>query len=317
MPLLTGTFRYNPAESVTSLNDSRQYSIIQRYARQVQMTYGGAYITIFDTDVAGGWVGAEAGKKPVNEQTAANTSVASYEWATVIPVSNRIVDSNPHGVLQIIKTGAQASMARAFDGLAFTGVGGLGTSVADSLAGVTNSVPLQRAETADQSGSLGIWTGLNLGLAKLADARKQWTGSVFDNRLEPVFNNEFDANKRPLFLDTHTAALPGTTIQGNRTGTILGRPAEFALDVNPKLGAFVAADVVGYAGDWSRAVWGTVGDVKYAVSTEASWDDGSGYKSAFQHNVTLFRVEALLGFKVLDPAAFVKFTLGNPAVANP
>lgn len=308
MPLLTGSFRYNPAESVAVMNDSRQYSIIQLFARKVDMTYGGAYVTIFDTDVAGDWVGVEAGVKPVNEQATTNTTVAMYEWATIIPVGNRVVKSNPYGVLDIIKKGAYASMNRSFDRLAFTGVGGLGTSVADSLAGVTNSTPLQ---VAGGVGTNGTWTGLNNGLALLTDADKDWTGSLWDNRLETVFNLDVDNDGRPLYLDSPLAG--SNVIQGNRPGRVLGRPADFAKKLNAKAGALVAADVVGYAGDWSRAVWGTVGDVGYAVSTEASWTTGGVTHSAFQENVTLFRVEALLGFKVLDKAAFTKFTLGTPA----
>lgn len=312
MPLLTGSFRFDPAQSVAVMNDKRQYSLIQLFARKVDMTWGGAYVTIFDTDVDGGWVATEAGEKPVNEQAVTNTSVAVHEWATIIPVSNRVVKSNPADVLGKIKTGAYASMNRAFDKLAFQGEVGLGTSVADSLAGVTKSTALQGGAVGDSNGT---WSGLNAGLKLLADDEKEWTGSLWDGRTEVIFNNDVDANGRPLYVDV---PLNGTSVvpqpfNGNRPGRVLGRPADFAKGVSSTVGALGAADVVGYAGDWSRAVWGTVGDVNYSISTEASWTVGGVTKSAFQHNVTLFRVEAFLGFKVLDVDAFVKFTLGTPA----
>lgn len=315
MPLLTGSFRFDPAQSVAVMQDKRQYSIIQLMARKVDMTWGGSYVTIFDTDVDGGWVGAETGRKPVNEQAVTNTSVAVYEWATIIPVSNRVVKSNPGDVLGKIKTGAYASMNRAFDKLAFQGAVGLGTSVADSLAGVTKSTDLQAAPGGTGT-NLGTWTGLNNGLKLLTDDEKDWGGSIWDARTEVIFNTDVDGNNRPLYVDVpllSTSVTGNVGAAGNRPGRVLGRPADFARGVSATAGSLGAADVVGYAGDWSRAVWGTVGDVNYSISTEASWWDGTEHKSAFQHNVTLFRVEAFLGFKVLDPDAFVKFTLGNPA----
>lgn len=305
MALITGSFTFNPAHSVAVQNDTRQFSLIQQFARRVEMNYGGAHITIFDTDAEGDWVGTETGEKPVAEQTVSATSVALREWARIVPVSNRVVDANPDGVMQIIQKSAYASLARAFDTLAFTGVGALAGSAADSLASVTKTTALQ---TASGVGTSGTWTGLNNGLGLLANDNKEWSGSLWDNRVEVVFNNDVDGNGRPLYLD---APLTGTSFQGNRPGRVLGRPADFARNVNGKQGALVTADVVGYAGDWDRAVWGMVGDIKYQVSTEASWVQGGVSRSAFQHNVTLFRVEALLGFKVLDPDAFVKFTLGT------
>jgi HK97 family phage major capsid protein len=315
MPLLTGSFRFDPAQSLAIQRDLREYSIIQQFARKVDMTEGGAYVQIFDTDVAGGWVAAEAGQKPVNEQVTTSTTVAKYEWATVIPVSNRIVKNNPFGVIDIIKKGAYRSMNRAFDKLAFEGEAGLGTSVADSLAGVTKTTSLQKggltAYPAGRVGDKGTWSGLNDGLKLLTDANKDWTGSLWDGRVEPVFNLDGDTTKRPLYVDVPL----GDSFVGNRPGRVLSRPADFAKNVNAKLGALATADVVGYAGDWNRAVWGTVGDVSYAVSTEASWTSGGVQKSAFEYNVTLFRVEAVLGFKVLDTGAFVKFTLGDPLAA--
>lgn len=314
MPLLTGQFEFDPARSVEVQLDNRNYSLIQQMARRVNMTLGGARITIFDTDAEGGFVEEEAGEKPVAEQVVSSASVALREWARIVPVSNRIVDSNPDGVLGVIEQSAYSGLARALDSLAFTGAGVTG-GAADSLASVTKTTALQGGAVGESNGT---WSGLNNGLKLLADDSKEWTGSLWDMRTEVTFNTDVDAQGRPLYVDV---PLSGTNVLGNRPGRVLGRPADFAKRTNSKTGALVAADVVGYAGDWNRAVWGTVGDIKFAVSNEASWTQTESVegvptrvtRSAFQHNVTLFRVEALIGFKVLDPDAFVKFTLGTPA----
>jgi len=309
MALLTGSFKFDPVQSLKVMNDSRQVSIIQQFADKVEVSNGGAYVNIFTTDVAGGWVGTEGGTKSVNEQALTNASMPLYEWATIVPISNRVAKANPYGVIQIIKNGAYASLNRDFDSLAFGGVIGLGTSVADSMAGVTKTTTLQSlaAVTTRTGSNLGTWTGLNNGLKLLADDDREWGASIWDNRVEVIFNTDVDGNNRPLYVDVPV----GGGYTGNRPGRVLGHQADFAKRVNPKSGALVAADVVGYAGDWSRAVWGMLGDIQYATSTEASFVQGGSTISAFQNNLTLFRVEALLGFKLLSPASFVKFTLGS------
>lgn len=322
MAILSGGFNYNKARSLKVMVDSRQYSIIQLLAERAEVSDSGAYVQIFDSQVAGGWVGGvsdaiaanqvEGGRKPVNEQTVTSQTMALYEWATIIPISNRVIRANPDGILTHIENGAYAALNRDFDSLAFGGVIGLGTSVADSMAAVTNSTDLQvgsavGVEPLYTGVNKGTWTGLNNGLKLLADTDKEWGASVWDNRTEVIFNTDVDGNGRPLYVD----ALPGSRV-GPRPGNVLGRPSDFAKKVNTKTGALAAADVVGYAGDWTRAVWGIDGQIRFDVSNEASFVQGGVTVSAFQNNLTLFRVEARVGFKLLDPAAFVKFTLGDP-----
>lgn len=325
MALLSGGFNYDKARSLKVMIDSRQYSIIQLLAEKAEVSDSGAYVQIFDTQVTGNWVGTvsaefdpgvvgqvEGGRKSVREQAVTSTTMGLYEWATIIPISNRVIRANPNGILDLIKNGAYAALNRDFDALAFGGVIGLGTSVADSMAAVTNTTDLQVGSVVGPDAGVtgdnkGTWTGLNNGLKLLADTDKDWGASIWDKRTEVIFNTDVDGNNRPLYVDV----LPGSRV-GDRPGNVLGRPSDFAKKVNPKVGALAAADVVGYAGDWSRAIWGVDGPIRYDVSTEASFVQGGVTVSAFQNNLTLFRIESRVGFKLIDPAAFVKFTLGNP-----
>ena len=66
--------------------------------------------------------------------------------------------------------------------------------------------------------------------------------------------------------------------------------------------------VVGYGGDWSRAVWGVVGGISYDVSTEATVTINGSYVSLFENNLVAIRAEAEYGWLVDDPQAFVKLT---------
>ena len=60
------------------------------------------------------------------------------------------------------------------------------------------------------------------------------------------FNAATDLQGRPLFVD---AVYEDTALQG---GKLLGRRALYAQEIG-------VDPIVGYAGDWSKAVWGAVG----------------------------------------------------------
>ena len=71
-----------------------------------------------------------------------------------------------------------------------------------------------------------------------------------------------------------------------------------------------ADPVVGFAGDWSQALWGTVEDVQIKISDQASLTVGENVINLFQRNMFAVLAEIEVGFIVSDEDAFVKFTDG-------
>lgn len=74
-------------------------------------------------------------------------------------------------------------------------------------------------------------------------------------------------------------------------------------------GAYVsgAPDVVGFAGDWTQAVYGTVEGVQIAISDQATLTDGSNTINLFQQNMFAVRAEIEVGFRC-DTTVFNKLT---------
>ena len=75
-------------------------------------------------------------------------------------------------------------------------------------------------------------------------------------------------------------------------------------------GAFISGtpSVVGIAGDWSQAMYGTVEGVKIDYSQDATLDIGSGNViNLFQQNMFAVRAEIEVGFRA-DTDMFNKLT---------
>ena len=110
--------------------------------------------------------------------------------------------------------------------------------------------------------------------------------------------NAVDTTGRPLFLNN---------VAEGAVPMILG-----AKTLQSK-GAYIADStaakkhVVGFAGDWSQAMYGTVEGVQIAISDQATLTDGSTTINLFQQNMFAVRAEIEVGFRC-DTTVFNKLT---------
>lgn len=299
----TGDFFFDQTTVTVDLSDSRKFSWVQQMGTQVSFGLaGGRYLNI--DDIVGGFVATEGGRKPIANPATQKGDIAVREWAVVVPVPLRLFRANPDGAIEKIQQKMPEAYARAFDDLATTGAGIAGQS---ALADVTKTVSL--GTTSQANG--GVWGDFNAGLRYLVQDHKKLTGSVLDTIVEPEVNAAVDLNGRPLFVDSPVGADSNEIL---RQGRLLGRPSRFVEQIATGAGA---TKVVGYMGDWSRLLWGTVGGIDYFVSREGTYvdDDGTTH-SAVQENLILFRAEGLIGVQVADEDAFVKVLAGSTPAAS-
>ena len=103
-----------------------------------------------------------------------------------------------------------------------------------------------------------------------------------------------DGNKRPLFINN---------ISEGSVPMILGAKTLLSK------GAYQAGtpNIIGMAGDWSKARYGTVEGLNIDISTEATLVVGSGENqeiiNLFQHNMFAVRAEIEIGFRA-DTSCF-------------
>lgn len=285
-----------PDEAQAYFDDARRLSSVQQLVRQVPLGINGQEIPVTTSKPVAGWV-AEAGQKPASAGGKTLETISPKKIAAISIVSAEVVRANPGGYIEDLRADIAEAFAIAFDAAALYGTSSpFGAN--NYIAHTSKSVALGTA--AANKG--GVFADVNAGLKLLVTDGKKMTGSAWDLLAEPIFNDSVDSSGRPLFIDSPTVETAGPV----RSGRLLGRPSYIGDGV-------AAGDVVGFAGDWSKAVWGVVGGITYDVSTQATVTLNGSLTSLWEHNLVAIRAEAEYGWLVHDTDAFVKYTAAGSA----
>ena len=270
-----------PADvSAEILQKVQESSVVMKLARAIELPGRGTSINVITSDPTAAWVG-ETDKKPVSNPGLATKVMSAYKLAVIVPFSNefrRDVASLYDALVQRLPNALGAK----FDETVFGGTAP--GSNFDTLAGVTAQAlgtdeyaALVAADT-DIATHGGILNGFVLspqGKGKLLAAR--------------------DGDNRPLFINNVAeGAIP----------MVLGARTEISK------GAYKAGtpNIVGYAGDWTQALYGVVEGVKIDYSSDATLDDGNGGTiNLFQQNMFAVRAEIEIGFRC-DTSVFNAIT---------
>lgn len=292
---LSGDFSgfIKPADAEAYFDEARQRSVVQQLARQVPLGIDGSEVPVTTSKPTASWV-SEGGQKPTTEGGKTLRTISPKKLAAISVVSAEVVRKNPGGYMDDLRADIGEAFALAFDAATLHGTNtpfGAGSWI----AGTSKSVALGTNSVDDG----GIHADVNDGLSLLVNdtPKRRMTGSVWDSIAEPLFNGAVDKNGRPLFIDTPITEQSETI----RIGRVLGRPARMADTV-------ASGSIVGFAGDWTKAIWGAVGGISYKVSTEATVTLNGELVSLFEHNLVAVLAEAEFGWLLADDEYFVKYT---------
>jgi HK97 family phage major capsid protein len=271
-------------------------SIVQSIARKIPLGPSGVRIPHWDGDVTARWVG-ETEQKPVTKGGLSKQDVVPFKIASIFAASAEVVRANPANYLNTMRSKIGEAIALAFDSAVLHGIN---SPFGADLADTTKEVEL----------APNAYLALNEGLGLLLADGKKWTGTLLDNKAEPILNGSVDTAGRPLFIE----ATYDQTSAAMRSGRVMGRPTFISDHVANE-------DILGFQGDWNQVIWGQIGGISYDVSDQATLDmsvngDGTGIVSLWQQNMLAIRVEAEFGVLVNDPEAFVKLT-GSPGPKAP
>nr|DAV48217.1 MAG TPA: major capsid protein [Caudoviricetes sp.] len=294
----TGDFSgfIRPELAEAYFEEVRKVSVVQSLARQVPLSANGVDVPIVTSKPTAGWV-SEGGQKPTTNGGLGIKTMTPKKLAAIVPVSAEVVRSNPGGFMEILKQDIAEAFAKAFDAAALHGTDSpFGSD--QNLAATSKTVTLGTATAAKG----GLFADINEGLNVLAKDRKRLTGFALDTVVEPMLNSSVDNNGRPIFTASPTTGTAESVV----AGTLLGRPAVFAEGIAP---ATTTGSVVGFGGNWSKCIWGTVGGITFDVSTEAAVTIGGKLVSLFENNLVAVRAEAEFGWLLADKENFVKYTL--------
>lgn len=280
-----------PSEAGDIFAEARRSSVVQQLARKIPIGANGVEIAYTTSKPTAAWV-AEGGQKPTTSGGKGLRTISPKKIAAISVVSAETVRANPGGYIDDLRLDLAEAFALAFDAAALHGVN-TPFGANNYIAATTKAVEFGTNTVADG----GIFADVNAGLSLLVTDGKRMTGTAWDAVAEPLFNGAVDANGRPLFIDSPTTDNAAVI----REGRLLGRPSFIGEGVG-------AEDIVGFGGNWSKAVWGVVGGISYDVSTQATVTIDGELVSLFENNLVAIRAEAEFGFDVDDVESFVKYT---------
>jgi HK97 family phage major capsid protein len=259
----------------------QEASVIQRAARQVTLPGSGLAFQTLTGDPTAAWVG-ETDAKPVSNGTVGSKTLRPYKLAVIETFSNEF--RRDKGALYNALAGRlPGALAKKFDSTVFHGTAP--GSDFDDLSGV-GAVSI----------GTSVYDGIVTSMNDIATAGYEMNGIILSPQGEGLLYGEKDGNDRPLFINN--AATDGSI------GSVLGRP----IFMNRAAYKDTTTDVLGFAGDWSQALWGTVQGVTVKISDQATLTVGESTVNLFQQNMFAVLAEIEVGFIVTDEDAFVKLT---------
>lgn len=269
-------------------------SAIMQLARRINMPGSGVKVQTIVGEPEAQWVD-ETAAKPVGTHSFGQKPITPYKLAIIEPFSdefrrdkralyNECINRLPRA---LAKKFDQTVMSTTAPGSGFDTLGG-----AQKISILTN----QYAQFVAVDALISEADGIMNGIALAPQGKSLVLGAV-------------DGQQRPLF----TAG-----VEANTVGNILGAP------VQVRKGVYVAGAagspgtpaIVGVAGDFTDAVYGTVEGIRMNISDQATLTVGSGASATtinlWQQNMFAVRFEIEVAFAVKDINEFVLLTGATP-----
>lgn len=278
------------------LQKTQEQSVIMRLARQINLPGRGVQIPVIAADPTADWV-TETGAKPISNPTLDKKIMQAHKLAVIVPFSNEF-RRDAAALYDALVERLPGVLAKKFDSTVFFGNGEATLANFDDFSAVTaNSL------------SSSVYLGLLAGNTAIAEAGGVMNGVVLSPQGHSVLLGALDTTNRPIFTDS---------VADGSVGRVLGA-STYVSSAAYKEGAAAAGsdpavpDILGFAGDWTKAMYGTVEGVQIDYSSDATLDLGSGsYINLFQQNMFAVRAEIEVGF-VAQTAYFAAFSRTHSA----
>ena len=275
-----------PEVAAEILAKTQEASAVMSLARQIQLPGRGVSIPVITGDPQAAWVG-ETEAKPVSNPSLSTKVMEAYKLAVIVPFSNEFARDAAALYDELVRR-LPLALAQKFDETVFHGTAP--GSNFDTFASVT----AQSIANANN----GTYLGLVAADADIAAHGGILNGFAISPQAKSVLLTATDTTNRPLFLNS---------VAEGAVPMILGAPT------HQSKGAFKAGtgasvpNVVGFAGDWTQAMYGTVEGVKIDYSADATLTSGNTTINLFQQNMFAVRAEIEVGFRA-DTSCFNRLT---------
>ncbi len=289
---------FDPEVSNEIIAKAQEESALMQLAQRMTIAPNGKKFQTITGDPAPEWV-AETNDKPVDFFTFGTKTVIPYKMALIVPFSMEFRRDKNALYNECIRR-VPKLFAQKFD---TTGMGTVAPGTGFDVFGSAQKLSILAGDGKtvydrflDVDAAIGEHDGIMNGIALAPQGRSIVLGAK-------------DGNGHPLFT-------PG--VQSGQVGNILGA------NVSVKKGVYVAgtagstASVVGIAGDWDDAAWGTIGQLTGSISEEATLTYLNGSNESvtlnlWQKNMFAVRFEIELALMIRDINKFVLLTGNTPS----
>lgn len=262
------------------LQKTQEESVVMRLGRQMPLPGNGVIIPVITGDPEAAWVD-ETAKKPVSNPQLTQKKMQAYKLAVIVPFSNEF-KRDYAGLYSALVKRLPLALASKYDATVFGNVAAPGENF-DTFANCTG-----------QEIGTDAYAGLVAADTDIATHDGILNGFALSPQGKGVLLSATDGNERPLFINNVAeGAIP--MILGART---LVTKAAY------KSGT---PNLVGIAGDWTQAIWGTVEGVKVDLSDQASLTINNEVINLWERNMFAVRAEIEVGFRA-DTAVFNRLT---------
>jgi HK97 family phage major capsid protein len=289
-----------PEVSKEIITTMQEASAVQQLARRTDLPGQGSTIPVVTGDPQAEWV-SETEEAPVSRPKFGYKQMTPHVLQVVVPFSNKF-KRDLETLYEACVERLPGALAQTFDATVF----GAAPSPGEHFAQLDKAaeVALSPGNSKDKS----TYKGLVEAYATVAKGLGTLNGWALSAQAKALLLGQTDEMGRPLMLDsiqdgTSLQKILGEQVLASRAAYIPGTP-----------------NVIGFAGDWTKAIYGITQDVSISFS-EASITDGAqtitvgGETVSIPKQINLwqrdmFAVKARveIGFQATSDATFVKLT---------
>lgn len=288
------------AVSSEILQKTQESSKIMQLARQISLPGAGLQIPVITSDPEASWI-SETGTKPVSFPGLDKKIMQGHKLAVIVPFSDEF-RRDARALYDALVARLPGVLAKKFDNTVFFGPSSGSLANFDNLSAVT-AVSLQSS----------VYAGLVSADINISEQGGTINGYVFSPQGRGMLLNALDGQNRPIFINN---------ISESAVPRILGAPTHFGAAAY-KAGSAASGsdaavpDVVGFAGDWTHAMYGIVSAMNVSVSDQATltYTDENAQTvtiNLWQQNMFAVRAEIEVGF-VAETAYFNRLTRTHTA----
>lgn len=261
----------------------QEESAIMRLARQITLPGRGLAIPVVTSDPTAAWVG-ETAAKPVSN-SGLNTKIIRPYKIAVIETFSKEFTRDAAALYDTLIARLPLSLSKVFDGTVISAINKPGSDF-DNFAAATA-----------QSIASNTYAGLVAADTDIAAHGGIMNGIALSPQARGLLLSAVDNTGRPLFINS---AAEGAVDR------VLGAP----VTLNKALYKAGSPAIVGIAGDWTQAVYGTVNGVEISISDTATLTSGDETINLWQQNMVAVRAEIEVGFRA-DVEVFNLLTGAN------